>query len=63
MSEFFNQYFDFHFMGEHFGEVLEGFLQNLLLFAVAAVLALAWGLAPRAAAPAARAGNSCRSAS
>ena len=31
-------------MGEHFGEVLEGFLQNLLIFAVAGVLALTWGL-------------------
>ena len=44
MSEFFNQYFDFDVMREHFDEVLDGFLQNLLLFAVAAVLALAWGL-------------------
>ena len=32
MSEFFNHYFDFSFMGEHFEEVLAGFLQNLLLF-------------------------------
>jgi polar amino acid transport system permease protein len=44
MSEFFHQYFDFNFMGEHFGEVLDGFLKNLLVFTVAAVLALAWGL-------------------
>lgn len=44
MSEFFHQYFDFHIMGAHFSEVLEGFLKNLLLFAVVAVLALAWGL-------------------
>jgi polar amino acid transport system permease protein len=44
MSEFFHQYFDFNFMGEHFGEVLDGFMKNLLVFAVAAVLALAWGL-------------------
>jgi polar amino acid transport system permease protein len=44
MSEFFHQYFDFNFMGEHFSEVLDGFLKNLLVFAVAAVLALAWGL-------------------
>jgi polar amino acid transport system permease protein len=44
MSEFFHQYFDFHVMGEHFGEVLEGFLQNLLIFAVVTVLALTWGL-------------------
>jgi polar amino acid transport system permease protein len=44
MSEFFHQYFDFNFMGEHFGEVLDGFMKNLLVFAIAAVLALAWGL-------------------
>ncbi len=44
MSEFFNQYFDFDYMGEHFWEVLEAFLQNLLIFAVVAVLALTWGL-------------------
>jgi polar amino acid transport system permease protein len=44
MSEFFHQYFDFNFMGEHFGEVLDGFLKNLLIFVVAAVLALIWGL-------------------
>lgn len=44
MSEFFHQYFDFHYMGEHFWEVLEAFLQNLLIFAVVAVLALTWGL-------------------
>jgi polar amino acid transport system permease protein len=45
MSEFFHQYFDFNFMGEHFSEVLDGFLKNLLIFAVAAALALIWGLA------------------
>lgn len=44
MSEFFNQYFDFDIMGAHFSEVLEGFLKNLLLFAVVVVLALTWGL-------------------
>jgi polar amino acid transport system permease protein len=44
MSQFFNQYFNFNVMGEHFGEVLVAFLQNLLVFAVAAVLALIWGL-------------------
>lgn len=44
MSEFFNQYFDFTVMGDHFGEVFEGFLKNLLLFAVVVVFALAWGL-------------------
>src|SRR4029077_6871871 len=44
MSEFFNQYFDFTVMGDHFSEVLEGFFKNLLLFAVVVVLALVWGL-------------------
>jgi polar amino acid transport system permease protein len=44
MSQFFNQYFNFNVMGEHFGEVFVHFLQNLLLFAVAGVLALIWGL-------------------
>lgn len=44
MSEFFHQYFDFDIMGTHFSEVLEGFLKNLLLFAVVVVLALTWGL-------------------
>ena len=44
MSEFFHQYFDLNYMGEHFWEVFEAFLQNLLIFAVVAVLALTWGL-------------------
>lgn len=44
MSQFFNQYFNFDVMREHFGEVFVHFLQNLLLFAIAAALALAWGL-------------------
>lgn len=44
MSEFFHQYFDFHYMGEHFWEVFEAFLQNVLIFTVVAVLALVWGL-------------------
>lgn len=44
MSQFFNQYFNFNVMAEHFGEVFVHFLQNLLLFAIAAVLALIWGL-------------------
>jgi polar amino acid transport system permease protein len=41
---FFEQYFDFHIMGEHFGEVFEAFLQNLLIFLVAVIVALLWGL-------------------
>jgi polar amino acid transport system permease protein len=44
MSEFFNQYFDFTVMVDHFDEVLDGFLKNLLVFALAGVLALTWGL-------------------
>ncbi|HKZ12328.1 MAG TPA: amino acid ABC transporter permease [Solirubrobacterales bacterium] len=44
MKVFFEQYFDFHVMGEHFGEVFEAFLQNLLIFVVAAIVALTWGL-------------------
>ena len=44
MKVFFEQYFDFSVMGEHFGEVFEAFLQNLLIFVVAGVIALAWGL-------------------
>src|ERR1700753_1671324 len=31
-------------MGEHFGEVLEAFVQNLLIFLVAVIVALLWGL-------------------
>ncbi len=45
MKVFFEQYFDFHIMGEHFWEVFDAFLQNLLIFIVAAIIALIWGLA------------------
>ncbi len=44
MKVFFEQYFDFSIMGEHFWEVFEAFLQNLLIWLVAAVLVLIWGL-------------------
>lgn len=44
MHELLHQYLDFSLMGEHFGEVFEGFLQTLLIFAVSAVCALVWGL-------------------
>jgi polar amino acid transport system permease protein len=44
LKVFFEQYFDFHIMGEHFWEVFEAFLQNLVIFFVAALIALAWGL-------------------
>ncbi len=44
MKIFFEQYFDIHIMREHFWEVFEAFLQNLLIFAVAVIVALLWGL-------------------
>jgi polar amino acid transport system permease protein len=44
VSVFFEQYFDFHVMGEHFWEVLEAFLQNLVIWCVALFLVLIWGL-------------------
>jgi polar amino acid transport system permease protein len=44
MNVFFEQYFDFSIMREHFWEVFEAFLQNLLIFLVAAIIALIWGL-------------------
>jgi polar amino acid transport system permease protein len=44
LKVFFEQYFDFHIMGEHFWEVFEAFLQNLLIFLVAVIVALIWGL-------------------
>jgi polar amino acid transport system permease protein len=44
LKVFFEQYFDFHIMGEHFGLVFEAFLQNLLIFLVAVIVALLWGL-------------------
>jgi polar amino acid transport system permease protein len=44
MNVFFEQYFDFSVIGEHFWEVFEKFLQNLLIFLIAAVVALIWGL-------------------
>lgn len=44
MDVFFEQYFDFSVMGEHFWEVFEAFLENLLIFVVAGVIALVWGL-------------------
>jgi len=44
LSVFFEQYFDFHVMGEHFWEVFEAFLQNLVIWCVALFLVLIWGL-------------------
>jgi len=44
MSQFFNQFFDFNFMSNHFSQVLSGFGTTMLLWAVSGVLALIWGL-------------------
>jgi len=44
MQELLNQYFDLSLMGDHFGEVLEGFWITIQLSLVSGVLALAWGL-------------------
>jgi polar amino acid transport system permease protein len=44
MQEFFNQYFDFGFMVEHFDEVLEGFWITVQLSVISGILALIWGL-------------------
>jgi polar amino acid transport system permease protein len=44
MQQFFNQYFDFSFMLDHFHQVLAGFGTTMLLWFVSGVLALLWGL-------------------
>jgi polar amino acid transport system permease protein len=44
MEEFFNQYFDFSLMVDHFDEVLEGFWITIQLSLIGGVLALVWGL-------------------
>jgi len=44
LNKFFDQYFDFEFMGEHFSYVLKGFEYTLLLSVVGAFFALTWGL-------------------
>lgn len=44
MGEFFDIFFNFQFMGDHFDVVLEGFLVTLKLSVVGGVCALAWGL-------------------
>ncbi len=44
MQEFFDQFFDFGFMVEHFDEVLEGFWITIQLSVLSGVLALIWGL-------------------
>lgn len=44
MDVFFQQYFDFQFMGEHFSAVLGGFLVTLQLSLWGGAFALIWGL-------------------
>lgn len=44
MEQFFNAYFDFSIMGDHFGEVLEGFWWTLRLSIIGGFFALIWGL-------------------
>jgi polar amino acid transport system permease protein len=44
MTEIIEQYFDFSLMGEHFGDVLDGFWITLELSIVGGILALIWGL-------------------
>lgn len=44
MGEFFDIFFNFDFMREHFDEILAGFFVTLKLSAVGGVCALVWGL-------------------
>lgn len=44
MGEFFDIFFNFDFMREHFDEILDGFIVTLKLSAVGGVCALVWGL-------------------
>jgi polar amino acid transport system permease protein len=44
MNEIIEQYFDLSLMGEHFGEVLDGFWITIELSIVGGILALLWGL-------------------
>jgi len=44
MSEIISQYFDFNIMGDHFGQVLDGFWFTIKLSIVGGVLSLIWGL-------------------
>ena len=44
MSEIISQYFDFNLMGDHFGQVLDGFWFTIKLSIVGGVLSLIWGL-------------------
>lgn len=44
MQELLNQFFDFSLMGDHFGEVLEGFWITIQLSLLSGALSLVWGL-------------------
>jgi polar amino acid transport system permease protein len=44
LEVFFNTYFDFSFMSEHFGVVLDGFVWTIKLSLVGGFFALVWGL-------------------
>lgn len=44
MNEFFNTFFDFQFMGDNFGLVLEGFWVTIKLSLAGGFFALIWGL-------------------
>src|SRR5262245_7727738 len=44
MHQILTQYFDLSLMGEHFGEVLDGFWLTILLSIIGGALALTWGL-------------------
>lgn len=44
MAEFFNTFFDFSFMADHFDEVLAGFWVTIKLSLVGGFFALVWGL-------------------
>ena len=44
MSQFIDQFFDVHFMSQHFDQVLAGFGTTMLLWVLSGVLALIWGL-------------------
>src|SRR5215203_1880345 len=44
MSEIISQYFDFNLMGDHFGQVLDGFWFTIKLSIVGGALSLIWGL-------------------
>jgi polar amino acid transport system permease protein len=44
MSQFLSQFFDFHFMSQHFDQVWAGFRTTLLLWLISGFFALIWGL-------------------